>query len=118
MRRLLVPTLLALVLAACSPSNGSEKGGKGPGGFPAAEVNGFTVAPASLPVTFEYVGPTAGPRERQRRAPAAGILKPRNFVEGLGGAQPQSTFPTTSRRAWRRTWRRSASPCRPTAASR
>src|SRR5260221_1183105 len=92
MRRLLVPSLLALVLAACSPSNGSEKGGKGPGGFPAAEVNVFTVAPASLPVTFEYVGQTAGSREVEVRARVTGILKSRNFVEGMVVAKGQSMF--------------------------
>src|SRR5258706_15098261 len=92
MRNRLLFSLLPLVLAACSPSNGSEKGGKGPGGFPPAEVNAVTVAPATLPVTFEYVGQTAGSREVEVRARVTGILKSRNFVEGAAVAKGQSMF--------------------------
>jgi membrane fusion protein (multidrug efflux system) len=92
MRNRLLFALLPLVLAACSPSNGSEKGGKGPGGFPPAEVNTVTVTPASLPVTFEYVGQTAGSREVEVRARVTGILKSRNFIEGAAVAKGQSMF--------------------------
>ena len=44
----LVPLLLSAVVAACSPSNGREKGGKGHGGpmggMPAPEVTVVTAA--------------------------------------------------------------------------
>ena len=59
-RRLLVFPL-ALLLAACGPSGGADKGGKGakggpPGGMPPPEVTAMTVAPKAIPVAFEYVG--------------------------------------------------------------
>ena len=87
-------TLLSLALAACSPSNGSEKkGGGGPGmGMPPPEVNVATVAPKNVPVTFEYVGQTAGSREVEVRARVTGILLKRNFDEGAPVKQGQSLF--------------------------
>ena len=93
---LLIP-ILCLPLAACSPSNGSEKGGKGakggPGaGMPPPEVSVVTVAPQSLAVSFEYVGQTAGSREVEVRARVTGILLSRNFKEGGPVAIGQSLF--------------------------
>src|SRR5439155_1359234 len=74
--------LLALVLAACSPSNGSEKKGGHPGmGMPPPEVLTTTVAAQSLPLSFEYVGQTAGSREVEVRARVPGIILKRNFTE-------------------------------------
>ena len=87
--------LLALVpaLAACSPSGGQEKGGGGPGGgMPPAEVSAVTVEAKSLPVTFEYVGQTAGSREVEVRARVTGILLQRNFEEGARVKKGQSLF--------------------------
>src|SRR5438876_7326701 len=87
---------LALALAACSPSNGApDKGGHkgGPGaGMPPPEVTVVTVAPQALPVTFEYVGQTAGSREVEVRARVAGILLKRNFTEGAPVKQGQSLY--------------------------
>src|SRR5437879_4340427 len=87
---------LALALAACSPSNGApDKGGHkgGPGaGLPPPEVTVVTVAPQALPVTFEYVGQTAGSREVDVRARVAGILLRRNFTEGAPVRQGQSLY--------------------------
>ena len=84
------------VLAACGPSGGQEKGGKGgPGGFgamPPPEVSVAVVAPKSLPVTFEYVGQTTGSREVEVRARVTGILLKRNFDEGAPVKQGQSLF--------------------------
>jgi membrane fusion protein (multidrug efflux system) len=90
---LLIP-ILCLPLAACSPSNGSEKGAKGgPGaGMPPPEVSVVTVAPQSLAVSFEYVGQTAGSREVEVRARVTGILLSRNFKEGGPVAIGQSLF--------------------------
>lgn len=91
--------LLPAVLAACGPSNGSEKGpGKGKGGgnpfanMPPPEVNVVTVAPQSLEETFEYVGQTAGSREVEVRARVTGILLSRNFTEGTPVKQGQSLY--------------------------
>src|SRR3954452_9999673 len=91
-----LPFLLVVALAACSPSGGQDKGGKGaPGGFggmPAPEVSVITVEPKSVPVTFEYVGQTAGSREVEVRARVTGILLKRNFDEGAPVKQGQSLF--------------------------
>ena len=89
-----VAPLLALVVAACSPSDGSEKKGGGhPGmGMPPPEVSTVTVAPRSLTLTFEYVGQTAGSREVEVRARVAGIMLKRNFVEGAPVKEGQSLY--------------------------
>ena len=85
-----------LALAACSPSDGQEKGKGGHGGpgggMPPPEVNVITVASKPLPVTFEYVGQTAGSREVEVRARVTGILLKRNFAEGAPVKQGQSLF--------------------------
>src|SRR5512134_523192 len=93
----LVPVLLSAVVAACSPSNGSEKGGKGPGGpmgggMPAPEVTIVTAEAQPLPVSWEYVGQTAGSREVEVRARVTGILLSRNFTEGSRVKKGQSLF--------------------------
>ena len=92
---LLVP--IALILAACSPSNGNEKGGGkggGPmgGGMPPSEVTVVSASVQSLPVTYEYVGQTAGSREVEVRARVTGILLSRNFKEGERVKKGQSLF--------------------------
>ena len=85
--------LLALVVAACSPSNGSEKKGGPPGmHMPPPEVSVVTVEPRSLPLSFEYVGQTAGSREAEVRARVAGILQRRNFTEGAAVKQGESLY--------------------------
>jgi membrane fusion protein, multidrug efflux system len=92
----LVPVLLAAIVAACSPSNGSEKGGKGHGpmggGMPTAEVTVTTATQEALPVSWEYVGQTAGSREVEVRARVTGILMSRNFTEGARVKKGQSLF--------------------------
>jgi membrane fusion protein (multidrug efflux system) len=93
----LIPASVALVLAACSPSNGSEKGGKGHGGpmgggMPAPEVTVITAATEALPVSWEYVGQTIGSREVEVRARVTGILLSRNFKEGERVKKGQSLF--------------------------
>jgi membrane fusion protein, multidrug efflux system len=97
MRFKLLVLPLAAVLAACSPSNGSEKGagkgGGGPmGGMPASEVNVVTAEPQSIPVSWEYVGQTVGSREVEVRARVTGILMSRNFREGDRVKKGQSLF--------------------------
>src|SRR6185436_11192129 len=93
----LIPLILPVILTlpACGPSDGHEKGGKGGhmgGGMPASEVAVMTAAVQSIPVTFEYVGQTAGSREVEVRARVTGILLSRNFKEGDRVQQGQSLF--------------------------
>ena len=85
---------LTLPLAACSPSNGSEKGAHGgaPGGMPPSEVTVTTAKTESLPVAWEYVGQTVGSREVEVRARVTGILLRRNFTEGSRVKKGQSLF--------------------------
>lgn len=87
---------LALLLSACG-SGGNENAGKGHGGgpgagMPPAEVNAVTVQPQALPVSFEYVGQTAGSREVEVRARVTGILLSRNFEEGRPVKKGQSLY--------------------------
>jgi membrane fusion protein, multidrug efflux system len=86
--------VVAAILAACGPSGGQEKGGHGGpgGGMPPAEVSVMTVTPQSLPVSFEYVGQTAGSREVEVRARVTGILQTRNFKEGAQVRKGQSLY--------------------------
>ena len=95
MRSALFVPLLALALAGCDSSGGADKkGGKGgPGmGMPPPEVTVMTVAPKAIPVSFEYVGQTAGSREVEVRARVTGILLKRNFEEGGPVKQGQSLY--------------------------
>jgi membrane fusion protein, multidrug efflux system len=87
-------SLMALVLSACGQSNGSEKKGGGhPGmGAGASEVSVVVAEPRTLPVTFEYVGQTAGSREVEVRARVAGIILKRNFDEGKPVREGQSLY--------------------------
>lgn len=86
----------ALVLAACGQSEGQDKGGKGHGGpgagMPPPEVNAMTVELRAVPVSFEYVGQTAGSREVEVRARVTGILISRNFKEGGRVEKGQSLY--------------------------
>jgi membrane fusion protein (multidrug efflux system) len=87
------PLLASLVLAACTPSNGSEKKGGHPGmGMPPPEVLVAEVKAQSLPLTFEYVGQTAGSREVEVRGRVAGIILKRNFAEGTPVKEGQSLY--------------------------
>src|SRR5437773_16120 len=87
-----VAPLAALMVVSCSPSNGSEKKG-GPGmGFPPPEVAVSEVKARSLPLTFEYVGQTAGSREIEVRARVAGIILKRNFAEGTWVKEGESLY--------------------------
>ena len=95
LKNLLILLALATVAAACSPSDGQEKG-KGSGGhgdaMPPSEVTAVTATVEALPVTWEYVGQTAGSREVEVRARVTGILLSRNFKEGERVKKGQSLF--------------------------
>lgn len=82
-----LPVLLLPALAACGPG-----GQGGQGGFPPAQVTVMTVAPRTLPASFEYTGQTLGSREIEVRARVTGILQARNFTEGGPVKKGQSLF--------------------------
>src|SRR4051812_44914077 len=91
--RSLVISAVAFVVAACAPSNGSEKKGGHPGmGMPPPEGSTITVAAHSLPLSFEYVGQTAGSREVEVRARVTGVILKRNFTEGAPVKEGQSLY--------------------------
>ncbi len=73
--------LLALVVAA---GCGKESSGQPPagGGMPAPLVVARTVKRADIPLSFEYMGQTAGSREVEVRARVGGILLRRAYEEG------------------------------------
>lgn len=70
---------LAGVLVACGDKKAQEQHQGGPA---PAEVSTYTVAPASVPVEFEYVGQVAGSREVEVRARVTGIVERRLYEEG------------------------------------
>ena len=87
----LVLSLLAAALAACTPSSGHEA--RGPAaGRPPPEVSVMTIIPRAVPVSYEYVGRTAGSREVEVRARVTGILMSHNFKEGAAVKAGQSLF--------------------------
>ncbi len=86
-----VSPILAAALAACTPSSGHEA--RGPGaGRPPPEVSVVIVTPHPVPVSFEYVGQTAGSREVEVRARVTGLLLSHNFKEGAAVKAGQSLF--------------------------
>ncbi|HRQ97468.1 MAG TPA: efflux RND transporter periplasmic adaptor subunit [Candidatus Accumulibacter phosphatis] len=88
-RRFASPGLLlvaALTLAACGPQPPPG------GGMPVPEVTTVTVEPASYPVTFEYVGQTAGSKDAEVRARVTGIVEKRLYREGAPVRAGQPLF--------------------------
>lgn len=77
-----------LILAAC----GQQKAGSGFPGFPPGEVTTVTVAPRNLPVSYEYVGQTAGSKEVEVRARVTGILEQKLYQEGAAVRAGQVLF--------------------------
>jgi membrane fusion protein, multidrug efflux system len=69
--------IAAALVVACGPS---QQGGFH--GFPPAAVTTLVLQPKTLPVTYEYVGQTAGSKEVEVRARVTGILEKRLFTEG------------------------------------
>jgi membrane fusion protein (multidrug efflux system) len=91
--RLLGVLLPALALAACNPDGGGPGAHGGPpNGMPPPEVAVVSVAPKTLPVTFEYNGRTLGHREIEVRGQVTGILVKRNYKEGAPIRKGESMF--------------------------
>jgi len=78
---------LALLAAACGPA---PQGGFH--GFPPAAVTTLVLQPRTLPVSYEYVGQTAGSKEVEVRARVTGILEKRLFAEGAPVKAGQPLF--------------------------
>jgi membrane fusion protein (multidrug efflux system) len=85
--RLLPALAAAAIVAACGPSAPG-----GPHGFPPAAVTTLTVQPKTLPVTYEYVGQTAGSKDVEVRARVTGILEKRLYQEGARVNAGQTLF--------------------------
>ena len=77
LRNTLAALAAAFLMTACGPA---PQGGFH--GFPPAAVTTMVVKPATLPVSYEYVGQTAGSKEVEVRARVTGILEKRLFTEG------------------------------------
>ena len=75
------------LLAACGPA---PQGGFH--GFPPAAVTTLVLQPRTLPVSYEYVGQTAGSKEVEVRARVTGILEKRLFAEGASVKAGQPLF--------------------------
>lgn len=90
-RRTVVCALLVvsafIALAGCQPRAQTP-----PGGSPPPQVSVITVEPKAVPVSFEYVGQTAGSREVEVRGRVTGILLKRHYREGGPVRAGQSLF--------------------------
>ena len=77
LRNLSTAVPAAFLMTACGPA---PQGGFH--GFPPAAVTTLVMKLATLPVSYEYVGQTAGSKEVEVRARVTGILEKRLFTEG------------------------------------
>ena len=76
------------LLAAC----GAPPDQGGFHGMPPAQVTTMIVSPRTIPVSYEYVGQTAGSKEVEVRARVTGILEQKLFQEGAPVKQGQRLF--------------------------
>ena len=87
-RAALAAVALSTLMSGCGKPAAQPAGG----GMPPPEVNAVTVQPHDVPVTFEYVGQTAGVREVEVRARVTGILERWNYREGAAVRAGDSLF--------------------------
>jgi membrane fusion protein (multidrug efflux system) len=87
------PLLSVLLLAVVAAAGcGQQQPPGGMGGFPPPEVTTVSVQPAAFPVTFEYVGQTAGSKDAEVRARVTGIVEKRLYQEGAAVRAGQPLF--------------------------
>lgn len=87
-RAALAAIFLTTLLSGCEKPAAQPAGG----GMPPPEVTAVTVQPQTVPVTFEYVGQTAGVREVEVRPRVTGILERWNYKEGAPVKAGESLF--------------------------
>lgn len=96
----ITPTLAAMLLsiaaasfmlAGCGEASHAQGAG-GHAGPPPAAVAVVALAASTLPMTYEYVGQTAGSRDVEVRARVAGIVLKRNYTEGGSVRKGQSLY--------------------------
>jgi membrane fusion protein, multidrug efflux system len=87
-------SLTSLALGGCDREGQSvnSEAAKKTEAAPVPEVNAITIAPKTLPVTFEAVGQTEGSREVEVRARVGGILLRRFYNEGSWVKQGTALF--------------------------
>ncbi len=73
--------LLAALLASCSKAP-NDGGGNAMMNMPPPEVTVVEVQPATVPVSYEYIGQTVGSREVEVRARVTGHVEKRLYEEG------------------------------------
>ncbi|MBE7420755.1 MAG: biotin/lipoyl-binding protein [Ideonella sp.] len=81
----------SIALVACGEASHAQGAGAHQGPPPAA-VSVAAVATTALPMSYEYVGQTAGSRDVEVRARVSGILLKRNFTEGGTVRKGQSLY--------------------------
>ena len=81
----------SVALVACGEASHAQGAGAHAGPPPAA-VAVVALAATSLPISYEYVGQTAGSRDVEVRARVSGILLKRNFTEGGSVKKGQSLY--------------------------
>ena len=84
--------LLRLLCVLAAAGCGQQQPPGGTAGFPPPEVTTISVQPASFPVTFEYVGQTAGSKDAEVRARVTGIVEKRLYQEGAAVRAGQPLF--------------------------
>ncbi|MDQ8020592.1 MAG: efflux RND transporter periplasmic adaptor subunit [Moraxellaceae bacterium] len=84
------PLALVLALAACNKGGGQEGGGHG--AMPPPQVTVVSMQPATVPVSFEFVGQTVGAKEVEVRGRVQGILERRAYEEGASVRAGQLLF--------------------------
>lgn len=89
-RRAVTPLSIVLVAGLVGACGQAPQGGFH--GFPPAAVTTLVVQPTTLPVSYEYVGQTAGSKEVEVRARVTGILERRLYTEGAPVKAGQALF--------------------------
>lgn len=84
--------LLLIVVGIAAAGCGPQPPPGGMGGMPPPEVTTIDVQPAAFPVTFEYVGQTAGSKDAEVRARVTGIVEKRLYQEGAAVRAGQPLF--------------------------
>lgn len=95
-RSAILPILLLGLLAACSKSP-QEGGGSAMMHMPPPEVTVRETQPATVPVSYEYIGQTVGSREVEVRARVTGNVERRLYEEGALVKAGQPLFQLDSR---------------------